>query len=104
MLNTVKVGDTRKAVSDFFAPFFRLSTLLYARGIKIKNIYWELFYENTKNDQTAVNGKLNYKLRIIHYKKPPARANGTKPHCGFGIVSYTFFTKRNENFFRRIHL
>ena len=66
-----------KLSATFLCPFLDCLPYFMQRGIKIKNIYWEVFYENTKNDQTAVNGKLNYKLRIIHYKKPPARANGT---------------------------
>lgn len=31
---------------------------------------------------------------FLMLRKPPASANGTKPRSGFGIVSYTFFSKK----------
>ena len=49
------------------------------------------------DDQTAVERKANGKQPAVFHsspsalsgKQPPARANGTKPRSGFGIVSYT---------------
>ena len=50
------------------------------------------------DDQTAIEGTPNRKQTVVLQRqpvrsfeeKPPARANGTKPRSGFGIVSYTF--------------
>lgn len=55
-------------------------------------------YEQAKRYQTAIEGTPNRKQTVVLQRqpvrsfeeKPPARANGTKPRSGFGIVSYTF--------------
>ena len=53
------------------------------------------------DDQAAVERKAKGKRPIVLRRqpvrsfgeKPPARANGTKPRSGFGIVSYTILRR-----------
>ena len=78
---------------------------LSGAGVDRDHVKKEDSYEKASSDQTAVEGKANGKqppqidkqTAVFQRQpvrsfegKPPARANGTKPRSGFGIVSYTF--------------
>ena len=83
----------------FRAAFSPLSSAGVDRDhVKKEGSYEEDSYEKAKRYQTAVERKANGKQPAVFHsspsalsgKKPPARANGSKPRSGFGIVSYTF--------------
>ena len=90
LLNTVKVGDTRRAVSGFFAPFFRHWTPPFRAWVKmnINQIWRKIWAIKRQSDRRNQASKIPSKQQsTVKLKASLLQANGKQNRESFSLSS-----------------